>query len=301
MKNKVYAQLYSLLRTNQKDLIPSLEKMSEIGYDGVELMGTYTAGLSIPEYKKLLQDLRLDPISSHGLNGEQDYEIAQELGIRYTDIRADIQDYTRDGVLRTCEVMDREGKLRAKYGMKAVLHNHSQEFRWIQGEEGKTRVYDVLIANTDPLYVGFEFDVGWGAFSGVDPVEFIRKYPKRFPLIHVKEANRVASCDDELEHFPKEVLALGNPIKPEHPKAGKNGFERGFSFFSAEQARLLYECRTWNCRLGEGIIDWKALVAACEEQGTQAYISEREYYGYEGGKNDPAVCAKDDYEFLRKL
>lgn len=301
MKNKVYAQLYSLLRTNQEDLIPTLKKMSEIGFDGVELMGTYMAGMGISEYKNLLEELHLDPISSHGLNGEKDYEIAQELGIRYTDIRAELTDYSRDGVLRACEEMNKEGKLRAKYGMKAVLHNHSQEFRWIEGEEGKTRVYDVLIANTDPVYVGFEFDVGWGAFSGVDPVEFVKKYPGRFPLIHVKEANRVAVSDDELEHFPKEVLALGNPIKPAHPEAGRTGIERGFSFFSAKQARMLYECRTWNCRLGEGIIDWRALVDACEAQGTEAYICEREYYSYEGGNDDAALCAKHDYDYLRSL
>ncbi len=301
MKNKVYAQLYSFLRTNQKDLVASLEAMSKIGYDGVELMGTYMAGMSVAEYKAFLKDLKLDPISSHGLNGEKDYEIAQELGIRHTDIRANIQDYTRDGVLKACEEMNKEGELRAKYGMKAVLHNHSQEFRWIKGEEGKTRVYDVLIANTDPVYVGFEFDVGWGAFSGVDPVEFIRKYPGRFPMIHVKEANRVAVSDDELEHFPKEVLALGAPVKPEHPQAGQTGYERGFSFFSAEQARMLYAARTWNGKLGTGIIDWRTLVDACEAQGTEAYVSEREYYGYEGGNNDPIRCAEDDYNFLRSL
>lgn len=301
MKNKVYAQLYSLLRTNQEDLVKSLEKISEIGYDGVELMGTYTAGMTIQEYKKLLGDLHLDVISTHGLNGEQDYAIAQELGIRHTDIRADILDYTRDGVLKACEKMNEEGRLRARYGMKAVLHNHSQEFRWIEGEAGKTRVYDVLIANTDPVYVGYEFDVGWGAFSGVDPVEYVNKYPGRFPLIHVKEASRMAVNDGELEHFPEEVLALGNPVKPVHPQAGRSGIERGFSFFSAEQARMLYERRDWNCRLGEGIIDWKALAQACEAQGTEGYISEREYYSYDGGNGDAATCAKHDYDFLRSL
>ena len=301
MEGKVYAQLYSFLRTNQEDLIPSLEAMSKIGYDGVELMGTYMAGMSVQEYKQFLKDLNLDPLSSHGLKGEEDFEIAQELGIRYTDIRAELTSYTRDAVLRACEEMNEAGKLRAEYGMKAVLHNHSQEFRWIEGEEGKTRAYDLLISNTDPAYVGFEFDVGWGAFSGVDPVEYVKKYPGRFPLIHVKETNRTARNDDELEHFPKEVLALGPPIQPVHPQAGKTGFERGCSFFSAEQARILYHSRDWNCRLGEGIIDWKALKDACEAQGTVAYVSEREYYSYEGGGGDAVTCAEHDYKFLRAL
>ncbi len=301
MEGKVYSQLYSLLRTNQKDLIPTLEKFSEIGYDGVELMGTYTAGMSIQEYKKFLEDLKLNPISSHGLNGEEDFEKAAEIGVQFTDIRADLVDYTRDGILKTAEQMNEAAKLRAKYGLKSVLHNHSQEFRWVKGEEGKTRVYDLLIQYTDPLLVGFEFDVGWGAFSGVDCVEFVKKYPGRFPLIHVKETNRVAVSNDELEHFPAEVIALGAPVKPEHPQAGQSGIERGFSFFSAEQARMLYDCRTWNDKLGNGIIDWRALVDACEAQGTIAYINEREYYGYEGGNDDPAQCSKDDYNFLRSL
>lgn len=301
MKNKVYAQLYSLLRTNQKDLVKSLETFSSIGYDGVELMGTNTAGMSGSEYRMFLRDLKLNPISSHGLRGEKDFDLAAEIGVKYTDIRPDVEDNSREYILRECEVMNKEGKLRAKHGLKAVIHNHSQEFRWIKGEEGKTRVYDLLIANTDPLYVNFEFDVGWGAFAGVDPVEFVKIYPGRFPLIHVKEASRLAKYDEELEHFPKEVLALGKPITSEHPEAGQTDYARGFSFFSAEQAKLLYDARSWNGKLGEGIINWKALVEACEAQGTEAYISEREWYSYKGAKDDPVVCAKQDYEFLRSL
>ena len=64
---------------------------------------------------------------------------------------------------------------------------------------------------------------------------------------------------------------------------------------------MLYAARTWNGKLGTGIIDWRALVDACEAQGTEAYVSEREYYGYEGGNNDPIRCAEDDYNFLRSL
>ncbi len=301
MKNKVYAQLYSMLRTNQKNLIPVLKTISEIGYDGVELMGTYTAGMSIQEYKQFLNDLKLDPISSHNLKDENDFAFAQELGIRHTDIRADLGDYTRDDILKACEEMNRLGKIRKEYGIHAVLHNHSQEFRWVKGEEGKNLVYDLLISYTDPEYVGFEFDVGWGAFSGADPVAIVKKYPGRFPLLHVKEANRTAKNDDELEHFPAAVLKLGPPMPPMHPDAAKTGILADICYFSEEQAKILYSARDWNCRLGEGIIDWKSLVAECEAQGTVGYISEREYYSYPGGEDNPAVCARQDYEYLRSL
>lgn len=298
---KVYAQIYSLLRTNQKDLVKSLKELSEIGYDGVELMGTYTAGMTIPTYRQLLTDLKLDPLSSHGLRNEQDYDIAHEIGVRYTDIRPDVDDNGLENVLQQAEAMNEAGKLRAKHGLHGIIHNHSQELRWIKGEEGKRRVYDVLLANTDPEYVGFEFDVGWGAFAGADPVAIIKQYPGRFPLIHVKEATRTAQSDAELEHFPDEVLALGDPIFPENPQAGHTGIERGFSFFTAEQGRMLYNARTWNGKLGEGIIDWPALRDACEVQGTIAYVNEREWYGYPGGNDDPYIGAKDDCKYLRSL
>lgn len=301
MKGKVYAQLYTFLKTNQKELIPSLRMMSEIGFDGVELMGTYTAGLSLHEYKAFLKELHLDPISSHNLKTEEDWAFGQELGVRFTDIRPDMGDYSYDSIMKAAEEMNKQAEARLKYRIHAVLHNHSQEFRWVKGQEGINRVYDLLIQNTDPALVGFEFDVGWGAFSGVDVVEFVKKYPGRFPVIHVKETNRTSKNDDELEHFPAAVLALGKPITPFNSGAAKSGHLKNMCYFTEEQARILYAGRNWNCRLGNGIIDWKALSEALEAQGIVAYIDEREYYDYEGGNDDPYTCAKQDYEFLRAL
>lgn len=298
MKNKVYCQLFSLLKTNLDELLPSLRIISEIGYDGVELMGCSTGGLELKEYIQLLNDLKLNPISSHNLKNEKDFEIAQRMGVRYTDIRVSFKDHTRDTILREAEKMNEEGRLRAKYGMKAVLHNHSEEFRWVEGEENINRIYDVLIQNTDPEYVGFEFDVGWGAFAGADPVEYVRKYAGRFPLIHVKEVDRIAKNDDELEHFPKGVLEMGAPVFPKNPNAAKTGILKDICYFTEAQAKIMYEGRAWNGRLGEGIINWPLLIEECEKQGTEAYINEREYFDYPGGNNDVKYCVREDYEYL---
>lgn len=301
MKGKIYAQLYSILKTNQKRSLEALRQLSEIGYDGVELMGTNTCGMSNDEYKKLIQDLHLDPISSHNLKTEEDFAWGNEMGVRYTDIRADLGEGSYDDVMKACEEMNRQGKLRAGYGIKAVLHNHSQEFRKVKGmEEKEERIYDVLIQNTDPEYVNFELDCGWCAFSGCDPTEYVRKYPERFPVVHVKEALRRAYCDDELEHFPMDVLKLGMPVSPVNPKAAKEGFLADINLFTEEQASIMYWSRHWNGRLGDGIIDWKALSDALEVQGVEAYICEREYYSYEGG-GTAYICAQQDYEYLKQL
>ena len=301
MKGKIYAQLYSILKTNQKRSLEALRELSEIGYDGVELMGTNTCGMTKEEYRKLIQELNLDPISSHNLKTEEDFAWANDMGIRYIDIRADLGEGSYDAVLKACEEMNRQGRIRAKYGIKAVLHNHSQEFRKVKGrEEEENRIYDVLIQNTDPEYVNFELDCGWCAFSGCDPVEYVRKYPGRFPLIHVKEALRTAYCDDELEHFPADVLKMGMPVAPVNPKAAREGFLADINLFTEEQASIMYWSRHWNGRLGEGIIDWKALSEALEAQGIEAYVCEREYYSYEGG-GTAYICARQDYEYLKQM
>lgn len=300
LKGKIYAQLYTLLRTNSARSVEVLKQLSDIGFDGVELMGTNTCGMTNQEYKDYIKSLHLDPISSHNLTTEKDFAWAQEMGIRYGDLRPDYGDGSYDAVMKACDQMNEAGKLRAKYGIKAVIHNHSQEFRWVDGREGTDRIYDILAKGTDPEYVNFELDCGWCAFSGASPVEYVRKYPGRFPLVHVKEANRVAFCDYELEHFPADVLALGKPGEKAALRA-KSGPLADITLFSEEQASILYWGRHWNAKLGNGIINWKELTDALEAQGIVAYICEREYYNYEGGDGDGVKCATQDYEYLMSL
>lgn len=291
MEKKVYCQVYSLLKTQRDGILTALGNLSAIGYDGVELMSTLTDGVSINTFKQVLSDLNLDVISSHGLRDEKDFAWAAEVGAKYTDIRMAEHSVDRDVVLRSCEQLNKDAELRLKYGLKSVIHNHANELFWVDGKEGGERVYDLLVANTDPSLVGFELDVGWSMRAGVDPVELVKKYAGRFPVIHVKECNEVGKTEEEMEHFPAKVLALGAP-KMIH----------GTPYFSEEQKAMLDATRKWNVRLGQGIIDWKALIAACEAQGTVAYINERENHDIEGVyKANPVQCAEFDYEFLRSL
>ena len=300
LKGKICAQLYTLLKTNVSRSMEVLKQLSEIGFDGVELMGTFTGGMSTQEYKAYIKSLNLKPVSSHNLTTEADFAWAQEMEIHHGDIRPDLGDGSYDAIMKACDAMNEAGKIRAKYGIKAVLHNHSQEFRWVDGKEGGQRIYDMLVQNTDPQYVGFELDTGWCAFSGANPVEFVKKYPGRFPVIHAKEAGRVAYCDDELEHFPNDVLKIGVPVQ-NNPKRAKTGELADISMFTEEQANILYWGRHWNVRMGNGIINWKELSDALEAQGIEAYICEREYFSYEGGGGSSYTCAKQDYEYLYSL
>src|SRR5690554_6552586 len=63
MAFSVALQLYSVRDYAERDLESSLQKVREIGYDGVELVGLY--GHTPAEVKILLDDIRLNPISAH--------------------------------------------------------------------------------------------------------------------------------------------------------------------------------------------------------------------------------------------
>jgi sugar phosphate isomerase/epimerase len=45
-------------------------------------------------------------------------------------------------------------------------------------------VYDQLLSWTDPELVKFEMDIGWVAYGGSDPIEYLTRYPGRFPELH---------------------------------------------------------------------------------------------------------------------
>lgn len=296
MKNKVYTQMYSLLKTSQEGVLEAMKQIAEIGWDGIEAMGANTGGLSLPEFKAFIKDLGLDIISFHGLRDEGDMAFAQEMGARFTDLRFSEEAVTRDAILRETEKLNEAGKLRAKYGMKAVVHNHASEFFWVKGEENENRIYDLLLNNTDPDLVGFELDLGWAVRAGVDVVDYLKKYAGRFPLLHVKECNEVAKTVEEMEHFPKSVLAMKNDEEQKERKVIK-----GAPKFSKAQMEAIYQFRHWNVALGGGLIDWPAVVAAAEAQGVCAYVNEREYQHIKDANGDVVKCSKMDYDFLRSL
>lgn len=52
--------------------------------------------------------------------------------------------------------------------------------------QGKT-AEQLFIENTDPALVMFELDCYWAVMGGQDPVQWLKNYPNRFKLLHVKD------------------------------------------------------------------------------------------------------------------
>lgn len=84
---------------------------------------------------------------------------------------------------RNAETFNKIGAMCKAAGMTFAFHNHSIEFKTIEG----VPVYDTLLAYTDPSLVSMEMDIGWVRASGADPAAYLTKYPKRFTALHIKD------------------------------------------------------------------------------------------------------------------
>ncbi len=139
------------------------------------------------------------------------------------------------------------------------------------------RVIDVLMRETEPEYVRFELDAGWCAAAGFDPIAFVEQYSGRVKLIHIKESSQVVGPQPPMDFstLPRD--------------------ENGAPIFSDELKKTMEELDRINCRAGEGLVDWKALKEAADQNGCQAYIVEREYSVSGNRLND----LKADLEYYR--
>jgi sugar phosphate isomerase/epimerase len=69
------------------------------------------------------------------------------------------------------------------------FHNHAREFEQIEGKI----MLDYMIENTDEKLVFYELDVYWAQKGGQDPVDYLNKYPKRFPVLHIKDEEEIGA------------------------------------------------------------------------------------------------------------
>jgi sugar phosphate isomerase/epimerase len=83
---------------------------------------------------------------------------------------------------------------------------------------GGQTVMDLLLANTDPNLVKFEFDTYWAARGGVDPVEWLLKLGNRCDLTHQKDLPSSAQPVNLFDVFGKDArITLQELIQTLHP------------------------------------------------------------------------------------
>jgi len=199
-KKQIGIQLYTVRNEVFKDLANSIAKIAEAGYTEVELFGYNNRkffGKTISEMAGLLKKHNLKSPSGHyglaDMMHSENYnwdtwkfliEDARILGHKYLVIPyLDDKHRTADDYKRLADRLNKGGELARKAGMCSGYHNHQFEFDPI----GSTNGYEILLNNTEKKNVEFEMDIYWVKYADQDPIAWMKRYPGRFTMWHVKD------------------------------------------------------------------------------------------------------------------
>jgi sugar phosphate isomerase/epimerase len=192
LKKDIGIQLYTIREMVHDDLPGTLKLLKKIGYSTVEAAGYSKGkfyGLTPKTYKQLVKDSGLKPVSSHCRisieNARQVCDDHVQSGAEYVVIPSvpEAERQTADDFYTLAEKLNIIGDVCRKSGLALGYHNHAFEFEQI---EGKTP-YDILLENTDPEMVFFQMDTYWVVYGGKNPADYLKKYPGRFELLHIKD------------------------------------------------------------------------------------------------------------------
>ena len=103
-------------------------------------------------------------------------------------------EYTEAGIKQMADYFNKVGKIAAEYGLKLGYHNHSGEFQTLKDSDKV--MWEYLVEHTDPQYVFFELDVYWCSKGGKDPVAYLKKYPNRIQMLHIKDEFVIGESGD---------------------------------------------------------------------------------------------------------
>lgn len=183
-------QLYSLRSEFATNVPGTLDEVKSWGVKNVELAGTY--GLT-PEQFRAQLDLRgLKAVSGHfpfdeyRTNLDAVVHAAKVFGLKYAGCAWIPHDDGKPFDEQTCReaiaVFNHAGEVLAKQNVRFFYHAHGYEF---QPYPGGT-LLDLMMKETNPKYVHFQMDVFWIVHPGQDPMALLKKYGKRWELMHVK-------------------------------------------------------------------------------------------------------------------
>lgn len=202
-------QLYSLRDSIRNDVPGVIAGTAEMGYKFVEPAG-YRDGkfynMEPADFKALCDEYNLPVLSSHtGRNAPDSSNYEETMAWWDECIDAHVAVGAKyivqpsmgrpayaslEGILAYCKYFNEVGaKCNAK-GIRFGYHNHSNEFK--TQFDGVT-LYDIMMENCDPDKVMFELDLYWCVEGGADPVDYFNKYPGRFELWHIKDAEEIGA------------------------------------------------------------------------------------------------------------
>lgn len=209
-KRDMAVQLYSvrtLIGTPElfaKNHAYVFQRLAQMGYTAAEAFGYedgLIAGLTPAAYREAVEAAGLKLLSSHVTHPLSAQELAsgdfskalawweeciaahKAAGIPYLVMSWSQPLQTKAQMSVMAAFLDAIGAKCRAAGIRFGYHYHSHEYRPVDG----TTMIDVFASETKPENVFIQMDVYWAVVGGASPVEYFKKYPGRYELLHIKD------------------------------------------------------------------------------------------------------------------
>ncbi len=238
-KGVVGLQLYSLRDSFKADVPGTLDKVKAFGITEVETASAY--GMPPEKFRAMLEERGLKPISGHF-----------QYAAMEKDIDATVAEAKALGLqYAACPWIPHDKEFTEANAKKAVadFNKWGEAFskagiKFAYHPHGYefvpqadgSTLFDLLMHETKPEFLTIEMDVFWIFFPGQNPVKLMEKYPARFSLMHLKDLRKGAPTGSQTGH---------TDVKD-------------------------------NVVIGEGQIDWPAVLAEAAKVGVKHYFIEDE-------------------------
>ncbi|WP_366777447.1 TIM barrel protein [uncultured Clostridium sp.] len=218
---------------NYDDALQTLLDIKDAGYEAIELndfmihkssilvkLMTKFSGMSIGnggklDWLKLIKESGLKVISLHSDLASLENDIkavadeAKSFGTNTVVITGMYKfDYSNlEEVQNLAKRLNQTGQALSEEGIRLLYHNHNCELQKVA--PGKT-AYDVIIEETDPEYVNFEFDSYWMADGGANVPALMEQLGSRIKLWHINDRGCTKSGPYMTPILKENATELGN-------------------------------------------------------------------------------------------
>jgi len=180
-------ELFTVRDLLAKDPTGALRQVAAVGFKEVEI----APGVKPAELKSGLRAAGLTAPSGYfdAPKSVEDWkktvDAGVDFGLRYLVV-GDNPQLSVDAWRRRAELFNQCGTLSQTAGIQLCYHAHYSEF----ARTDNTCGYDIMLTRCDSKLLKMEMDVFWATYAGVDPLHYFRRYPGRFPLLHIKDLYR---------------------------------------------------------------------------------------------------------------
>lgn len=183
-------QLWSVREDIDRDAARTLDKVAQLGFQGVET-AFFPENLPPPAAGQLLRNAGLPVVSVHcelPLGDERQRML--HLAEAYRCDRMvwhgwpeDPRYRTENGIRELADLYNGAADYARSQKLQFGLHNHWWEFT--PQADGRLP-YELLLDHLDPG-IFFEIDTYWAAVAGRDAAQVVGRFGKRAPLLHLKD------------------------------------------------------------------------------------------------------------------